>query len=317
MLRRLPILLAAICAALIALGPALAAEAVFPKGSQIGLTPPGDLMPSTRFPGFEDPDRKVTISMLQMPMAAYADIERSIFTNNQVGLTDVKRESFPFQSGIGFLITARGQENGAGVHKWFLVASGLGPQFPDLAMVIKVEVPDAASAVYSDAVIRKALASVAFRSPPMEEQLSLLPIKFRELTGFRIMRVVANDGAILIEGPSQDMIKNPYMIVSLGRGGPENPDDRARFARELLSSAPLRDIVVTFAEAMRIDGRPGYEVRAKATGYDGKPLALVQWLRFGGGGYLRIIGAVHQESWDQLFPRFRAVRDGIDSNSPG
>ena len=84
-----------------------------------------------------------------------------------------------------------------------------------------------------------------------------------------------------------------------------------------MSSAPLRDIVVTFAEAMRIDGRPGYEVRATAMGFDGKPLALVQWLRFGGGGYLRVIGAVHQENWDQLFPRFRAVRDGIDSNSPG
>ena len=236
MLRRLPILLAAVCTALIAWGPALAAEAVFPKGSQIGLTPPGDLKPSTRFPGFEDPDRKVTISLLQLPMAAYENVERSIFAKNQAGLTDVKRESFPFQSGIGFLVTGRGQENGVGVHKWFLAATGLGPQFPDLAMLIKVDVPEAASAVYPDAAIRKALASVTFRSPPIDEQLSLLPIKFRELAGFRVMRVVANDGAILIEGPSQDMIKNPYMIISLARGGPENPDDRARFARELLSS---------------------------------------------------------------------------------
>ncbi len=316
MLRRLPCLLVAFWATLMAMGPALAAEPVFPKGSAIGLVPPGDLKPGTHSPGFEDPDRKVSISILQLPMAAYETLEKSIFAKDQIGLTDVKRESFPFQSGIGYLITGRGQDNGVAARKWFLASTGLGP-FLGLAMLIKVEVPEAASAIYPDAAIRQALASVTFREPPIDEQLSLLPIKFKDLAGFRVMRVVGNDGAILIEGPGQDMTKNPYMIISLGRGGPENPDDRARFARELLSSAPLRDIVVTFAEPMRIEGRPGYEVRAKATGYDGKPLALVQWLRFGGGGFIRVIGAVHQEDWDQFFPRFRAVRDGIDSNTSG
>ncbi len=317
MLRRLPFLLAVICAAFIALGPALAADPVFPKGMRIGLTPPDGLKPSVRFPGFEDPDRKVTIAILQLPLTAYEEIERSIFAKNQAGLTDVKRESFPFQSGIGFLITGHGQENGVGVRKWFLAATGIGPQFGDLAMLIKAEVPDAAGTVYSDAAIRKALASVTFRSPPVEEQLSVLPFKLKDLAGFRMMRVVPNDGAILIDGPSQDMVTNPYMIISLARGGPENPDDRARFARELMTSAPLRDLAVTFAESMRIDGRPGYEVRATATGYDGKPLALVQWLRFNGGSFLRVIGAVHKENWDQFFPRFRAVRDGIDLDNGG
>jgi hypothetical protein len=316
MLRRLPFLLVAVWAAVSAMGPALAAEPVFPKGSVIGLTPPDGLTLSTHFAGFEDPDRKVTISMLQLPTAAYETIERSIFAKTQAGLTDVKRESFPFQSGIGYLVTGRGQENGIAVRKWFLASSGLGP-FLGLTMLIKVDVPEAASTAYPDAAIRQALASAAFREPPIDEQLSMLPIKFKDLAGFRVMRVVPNDGAILIDGASQDMIKNPYMIISLGRGGPENPDDRARFARDLLSSTPLRNMVVTFAEAMRIDGRPGYEVRATATGYDGKPLALVQWLRFGGGGFVRVIGAVHQENWDQFFPRFRAVRDGIDANGPG
>jgi hypothetical protein len=299
-----------------ACGTNAVAEPVFPKGSVIGLTPPDGLKLSTHFPGFEDPGRGVTVSILQLPTAAYENIERSIFAKNQSGLTDVKRESFPFESGIGYLITGHGQENGVAVSKWFLASTGLG-QFLGLTMLIKVDVPDAAGAAYSDAAIRKALASVTFREPPVDEQLSLLPIKLGDLAGFRVMRVVANDGAILIDGPSPDMIKNPYMIISLGRGGPDNADDRARFARELLSSAPLRDVVVTFAEPIRIDGRPGYEVRATATGFDGKPLALVQWLRFGGGGFIRIIGAVHKENWDQLFPRFRAVRDGIDSNKPG
>jgi len=313
MLRRLPILLAAVWAIFVALGPAYAADPVFPKGLRIGLVPPGDLKLSPRFPGFEDAERKVTIGILQLPLGAYQDIERSIFAKNQAGLTDVKRESFAFQSGIGFLISGKGEENGVKVRKWFLAATPIGgPEIVELTMLIKVDVPEAASAVYSDAAIRKALESVTLRAPPIEEQLTTLPFKFKDMAGFRVMKVVPNDGAILIEGPDSDMIKHPYVIVSLGRGAPDNPDDRARFARELLNSAPLRDIVVTLAEPIRIDGWPGYEVRATATGFDGKPLALVQWLRFGGGGFLRIIGAVHKDDWDRLFPRFRAVRDGID-----
>jgi len=307
-----PRFLAVLFAAGLALSAAgAAAETVFPTGSQIGLTPPGDLKPSTRFLGFEDAERKVTIGILQVPLAAYDNLERSVFAKNQVGLSDVKRESFPFNSGIGVLISGDSSENGVKMRKWFLAANGLLPLFPNAAFLIRVEVPEAARDVYSDAVIRKALESVSLRPPPLDEQLGTLPFQIKELAGFRVMKVVPADGAILIEGPSEDMIANPYVIISVGRGGPEKPDDRARFARDLLERAPLRDLTVTSAEAMRIDGAPGYEVRATALGIDGKQLAVVQWLRFGGGGFLRVIGAVHKDNWDALFPRFRAVRDGL------
>jgi len=314
MLRRLPIFLIAAWAMLLAIGPACAAEPVFPKGMRIGLEPPSGLKLSTHFPGFEDPDRKVSISILQLQAMAYEEIERSIFAKNQAMLTNMKRESFPFQNGVGFLVTGDEDANGTKIHRWYLASTGLGPEFGDLAILIKVEVPDSASAIYSDAVIRKALASVTFRTPPVEEALALLPFKLKDLAGFRVMRVQPGNGAILIDGPGQDMVKSPYVIISIGRGVPENPDDRARFARELLAAAPLRDVTLTMAEAIRIDGRPGYETRATATGYDGKKLALVQWLRFGGGGFLRVIGAVHQDDWDKLFPRFREVRDGINAD---
>ena len=275
MLRRLPILLVAACAALIALSPAGAAGAagpVFPKGLRIGLAPPGDLKPSTLFPGFEDPDRGVRISILELPLPAFQEIERSIFAANQAGLTEVKRESFPFQSGIGFLVSGRAQKNDVKLRVWFLAATGIGPQFGDLATMIRVEVPEAAAAVYTEAAIREALASVTFRPAPVEEQLALLPFKIRELAGFRVMKVLDRDGVILIEGAGAESVEHPYMIVSLGRGMPDNADARARFARDLLSSAPLRDITLTLAEPIRIGGQPGYEIRATAVGLDGKPL---------------------------------------------
>jgi hypothetical protein len=63
---------------------------------------------------------------------------------------------------------------------------------------------------------------------------------------------------------------------------------------------------------MRIGGLPGYEIRAQAKGLNGAPVTLVQWVRFGSGGFLRIVGVGRQNDWDALFTRFRAVRDGIE-----
>ena len=58
-------------------------------------------------------------------------------------------------------------------------------------MLIKVDVPDAARAVYSDAAIRQALASVTFRPAPIQEQLGLLPFKLGEMAGFRVVKVTS------------------------------------------------------------------------------------------------------------------------------
>jgi hypothetical protein len=40
----------------------------------------------------------------------------------------------------------------------------------------------------------------------------------------------------------------------------------------------------------------------------------VQWLRFGTGGYMQMIGVARAQDWPDVFTRIRAVRDGIDVN---
>ena len=292
------------------LSPAFGAEPAFPPGSRIGLEPPGDLKPSTRFPGFEDIDRKVAFTLLELPASAYAELARAANAMEQRGLTDVKREEFSLRGGSGLLVTGRAQINDVALHKWILLATAAADK--DLTVLINVEVPEAARAVYSDAVIRQALASVTFRPMPIQEQLGLLPFKLGQLAGFRVMQVLAQGGVILTEGPTDDLSKQPYVIVSIGQGSPEQPDDRARFARDLLSSAPLRDLSVQSADAMRIGGLPGYEIRAQAKGLNDEPILVAQWLRFSGGNFLRVIGIGRKDDWDALFTRFRALRDGIE-----
>ena len=44
----------------------------------------------------------------------------------------------------------------------------------------------------------------------------------------------------------------------------------------------------------------------------GADIELVQWLRFGTGAYLRILGFAPKDKWADMFTRFRAVRDGLE-----
>jgi hypothetical protein len=311
MLRRWPIVLFVAWAVLASLAAAVA-EPVFPPGLRVGLEPPGDLRLSQQFAGFQDIERKASITILDLPGRAYEDIERAVFAQNQSGLTEVKRESFPFANGIGILISGRAGEDGVPVRRWFLLAAGSGGAASDLTTLINVTVPESADAVYPEAAIRKALASVTFRPLPLQEQLGMMPFKLNELAGFRVMRVLREGAIILTDGPTDDLDAQPYVIVSVGSGGPATPGDRGQFARDLLSTAPLRDLSIQLAEPMRIGGQPGYEIRAQASTLAGAPLALVQWVRFGGSGFLRVVGVVRKDGWDTLFTRFRAVRDGLE-----
>ena len=67
------------------------------------------------------------------------------------------------------------------------------------------------------------------------------------------------------------------------------------------------------SEKMRISGQNGHEILAAAR--DAKTnidITLAQWIRFGPSASMRLLGAARKDQWDQYYPRFRAVRDGIE-----
>ncbi|HZP70116.1 MAG TPA: hypothetical protein VFB29_09250 [Pseudolabrys sp.] len=316
MFRLLFTYLLAAWAGLTAVTTAAISDPTYPPGSRIGIELPGDLKPSTRFPGFEDIERKVSIAILDLPASAYTELEAAAFSKLPPGLQQAKRESFPFGSGIGFLISGFVQTDGTTLHRWSLLAQTVGGPVHDLTALINVEVPENALSIYSDAVVRKALASVTFRPAPIKEQLDLLPFRLGDLAGFQVVQVMPTGAVVLADETDSNAgdkpAGRPIMIVSVGRGGPADPNDRARFARDLVATAPVRDLSIKSAESMRISNAPGHEIRAEGKDPAGKALSLVQWLRFGASGYLRIVGAGPSAEWDRMFARFRAVRDGID-----
>jgi hypothetical protein len=314
MLRRsMLFLLAALTVASAGALPACA-DPVYPTGLRVGLTPPPGMTVSPTFTGFEDANRKATIKILDLPAGAYAGLEKGVFADakKDSGVTIEKRESFPFNDGLGFLITFRQQKDGSTHHRWVMIAQSMSPAVPNLTTLIDVDVPEAALGVYSDAVVRAALATVSFRPPPIAEQLRTMPFKLDALAGFRVMRVLPTGAAILIDGPTEDVGRNPYMIIAVGNGAPADASARGEFARQLLLNAPLANLAITSAETIRLRSVPAIEIRAQAKSPHGETLSMIQWVRFGGTGFLRIVGVTQKDRWDELFPRFRAVRDGIN-----
>jgi hypothetical protein len=313
MLRRLLGLVVVVGASFAVLILPAGADAVFPRGSRIGLAPPAGFSLSHKLIGFEDEGHGAAITLLDLPGPAYEAFEKAAFSGMSKTFAVEKREMFAFQDGFGFLLTGREMVNGTAHRSWYLLANTTNAEIGHLAALIAVRVPEAAAAAYPDSVIRAALATVTFRSPPVEETLSMLPYKLSALAGFRVSQVMPQAGTVVLTEGAGDLASQPYIVVSIGRGAPELAELRPKFSQDLILSVPLRDLSITSGEPMRINSQQGFEVRAKATGPAGKPVSLVQWLQFGSNSvFTRIVAVVETDHWDETFTRFREVRDGIE-----
>jgi hypothetical protein len=296
------------------LGPCAAiADPVFPPGSRVGLEPPPGMVLSKRFAGFEDVEHKAAILVLDLPAAAYVEAEQSLFAKPQTDVKGLVRRAFPFNEGIALLATGTAQENDKHLHKWFFLATTVAGPVQNLTAFITVEVPESARNVYTDAVVEKLLKSVAFRKPPVDEQLARLPFALNDLAGFHVRQVAMPASVVLSDKAEGVPFSQAFVIVTVAPGGPANAADRARFAQDLINSGPVRDLAITSGETMRVKGMPGNEVRGTGKNIENEPVQIVQWLRFGSGGFMRIVAVSPKEEWDAMFPRFRALRDGIEN----
>ena len=305
---------------MLALGalPATAAELNYPPGSRIGLAPPPGLVPSKTFFGYEDPSNSVAMMLVALPPQAYADLDASVTaeTLKRQGVTMESREALPLPSGKAFLVVGRQEVDNVKIRKWILVASS-----PTLTGFVTVQMPETATALYPDAAIRASLATLAFRAAvPVDEQLGLLPFKVSELSGFRIAGVIPGRAVMLSDAPagapgSPDSTNEPHIFAAIATGGPAQSADRDTFAREVFATLPnTREIRVTTSEPLRMAGQQGHQIIADAKDASGtSPLTVVQWLRFGGGGYMQIVGIARADAWKEAYPRFRSVRDGIEA----
>jgi hypothetical protein len=298
--------------------PASAADPVFPVGSRMGFVPPPGFVASKRFPGFENPDTRSSIVMAALPLQAHADLEASMTTEalKKQGIAEDKRETLTLPGGKAVLVVGNEQENGQKFRKWILLA-----QLPEGVALIAVLVPESALKTYSDDIIRASLSTLAVRAAvPLDEQIALVPFKLTDLSGLRPVRVLGNTGVVLTEGAKDTPTPSdqPMFAVMIGQGGPEQATDRANFARNLFTGlGDVKDVRIingSNGDMLRLGGGTliTHELQAEAKeAFSETPMKLVQWVRFGSGTFIRMIGIARADQWSAAFPHFRAVRDGI------
>jgi hypothetical protein len=306
---------AAVIFAAFAAAPLHAQEPVFPPNSRVGLTPPPGFTPSTRFPGFENPQASAAILLVDLPAEAFAQIETG-FSDEALkarGMTVEKRDAIELKDGSGTLVIAQHTAATQKRRDTMMMA-----KLPGATVLISVQMLETSREAVSDEAVRDALKTVTVRTKvPDEEKLSILPYRLSELSGFRIVRSAGDGSALLTDGP-QDMVasvEQPFVLVALAPGEPPKPEDRDAFARRVFASAPgLKEVRIMRAEPMRINNQAGYEILAEAKdAQTGTDVTTVQWLRFGRGGYLHIFAIARKDVWASIFPRLRAIRDGIET----
>jgi hypothetical protein len=295
--------------------PALAADVVYPPASRIGLAPPAGMTPSQNFSGFEDRQHRVAMVMAALPPEAFAEIEKSTTADAlfKQGIKFETREDVSHPLGKALLVIGQQQIDDTTVRKWiFVVSAG------EITALVTVQVPHDAQDAYPDATIRTALNSVTVRtSVPPEEQLSLLPFKVSELAGFNVGGIIPGRAVMLTDATpnSGNPADAAHIVVAIAPGGPAQASERERFASEIFSSIPnLKDVRITSSEPLRINGQQGHQIMARGRdGAGGDEITIVQWIRFGGGAYLHLVGVARTEDWLDAYGRFRKVRDSIEA----
>jgi hypothetical protein len=292
-----------------AIRPALADDPTFPSGVRIGLTPLVGLAPSKSFPGFESQDQSVKVLVTELPADAYSEVQNAFKAGP--ANTPVKPENIETAAGPAFYTVENAKDGDTAVRRYSMILSG-----GTFSGYVAVQIPENATKIYTDDAVRKMFASAKVRKEvPVAEQLDMMPFKMTDLANFKNVRMLAPGSAlVLADGDeTKGYEPSPFMVIGLIGATPPEPEDRPRFAVEAARAIPgLRDIKITVAESIRIDGQPAFETRLDGTsGKDNTAVTVVQWLRFGTPNMLRIIGSAPRDQWSEAFPRFRAVRDGI------
>ena len=303
-------LLAAIALLVTAICPAFAADAIFPPGVRVGVTPLVGLVRAKSFVGFETEDQGVKVLVTELPAEAYSEVMNA-FKANPAGTGGIKPESIETSAGVAYYTAETAKDGATSVRRYSMILPGGA-----FSGYIAVQVPENAAKIYTDEAVRQMFASAAIRKEvPVEEQLGLMPFKIGELADFKNVRTLAPGAAVILaDGDETTGFEvAPFMVIGFIGATPAQPDDRGRFAQQAATTIPgIRDARITMSEPIRIEGMPGYETRIDATsGRDNTSVTVVQWLKFGGSNSLRIIGSAPREQWPKSFPRFRAVRDGI------
>lgn len=277
------------------------------------MVPPPGFVLGDNFQGFRHNDKQAQIAIAELPGYAFENLEKQVAGEAAANPSAQVRRDFPLvEDGRAFLITTTRTSPQGPVLQWTLVAN-----LRDTTAVVTALIPEAIKDVAPAEALEKAFATLTVRaSVPLEEQLSVLPFAMNELAGYRIVRVQPGIAAMLTDGPKDaiETTEQPLLLVSIAPARTQpRPEEREGLARRLISDIPgVKEVRAVRSEPLRIAGQQGHELLLEAKDATHEvDVSVVQWLRFGSGTILRIVGMARKDAWEEHYPRFRRLRDGI------
>ena len=295
-------------------GPASAAEPVYPAGSRFGFEPPSDMSPSRRFAGFERKEGGATLSVVELPATAFADLVQTFTDANlkSQGFSVETREPLKIGEAEGMLFTgSQPGEPGSGtptVRKWLLLVGD--PTVTGL--IIGQALPDAET----EKTMRDLVTGVTIRPAlTLAQQVEALPFRVADPAGFRPLRVLAGNSVLMTEGPKDQMtnLEQPILVLAQAVQQPPAAEQRDAFAKAALySNQTMKDFVIERSQSYRSNGTDWHEIVARAVDLPtNTPVVVSQTIRFAPDGYLRALGVVRQDQREGTLAKFREVVDSV------
>lgn len=302
-----------LCVGLMA--PAFAAEATFPPSSRFGFTPPSDMVPSKRFSGFERIEGGATVSVVELPPTAFVDLEKNFTDENlkSQGFIVSNREAIKVAGEVeAVLFTGEQpvpeQAGAPAIKKWLLLVGD-----PTVTgIIIAQSLPDAET----EETMRAMVTGVRIRPAlTLDEQVSALPFRVGNASGFRPMRVLAGNSMLMTYGPNQEVnnLDQPILVLAQAVQPPPAVEQRDAFAKAALySNQTMKDFVIERSQSYRQNGVDWHEIVARAKDLPtDTPVVISQTIRFAPDGYLRAVGVVRSEQREGVLSRFRDVVDSV------
>ncbi|GJD28859.1 hypothetical protein PMNALOAF_0091 [Methylobacterium adhaesivum] len=292
-----------------------AADPIYPASSRFGFQPPADMVSSKRFSGFERIEGGATVSVVELPPNAFAELEQNFTDANlkQQGFVVSNRQAIKVAGDVDAVLftgeqPAADPSAGPSIKKWMLLVGD-----PTVTGIIIAQTTPEAE---TDETMVNMLTSVHIRPElTLEQQVAALPFRIGDPAGFRPVRVLAGNSVLLTEGPKDQMtgLEQPILVLAQAVQPPPQAEQREAFARTALASnQTMKDFIVERSQSYRQNGVDWHEIVARATDTpSGTPVVVAQTIRFAPDGYLRAVGVVRADQREGVLARFREVVDSV------
>lgn len=299
--------LASLLAAAVVFAPVPArAHAAQAPGSRVVLDVPPSFIAATRFAGFADEPRGISIVLGEFPAANYDEMIKGMTPEvlTRGGFTNVKSGTL-VRPGEHIYITAEQAVSGTTYAKYLLILRENGA-----TALVTVNVPrhTLTSGAATAREVETILASTRIADTPVTERplftLSYLGPFKRAGALAGATTLYSLDGVMTPPTPDPN---RPLFIVA------PSLDDRAvgdldAFARRALEGTQgYGDLTITGTRTLTIAGLRAVEMTAKAI-RSGTPVVLVQTIVAPpSGGYVRMLGQATSMDSDRLLPEFQKM----------